>query len=111
MASIHASLTQWKNLFSFEVYGKDGYITVEGLGGGYGTEKAIMGKRDFSKPFSNVVVEFRGGDISWQEEWREFVSAIEAKREPLGSGIDGLETLRLVNAIYDANQKGAVTEL
>src|SRR5258708_428425 len=33
-ASLHSSLTQWKNIFSFEVYGKEGYLAVEGLGGG-----------------------------------------------------------------------------
>jgi len=31
MASLHASLTQWKNLFYFEVFGEDGYVIVEGL--------------------------------------------------------------------------------
>src|SRR5882762_8048439 len=41
-ASLHSSLTQWKNIFSFEVYGKEGYLAVEGLGGGYGTEKLAI---------------------------------------------------------------------
>src|SRR5712692_6012605 len=54
-ASIHSSLTQWKNLFSFELYGRDGYITTEGLGGGYGTEKIALGKRDFTAPFTEEV--------------------------------------------------------
>lgn len=40
VASIHVSWTQWKNLFSFEVFGQDGYIKVNGLGGGYGVERA-----------------------------------------------------------------------
>ena len=26
LASVHSSLTQWKNLFSFEVFGEDGYL-------------------------------------------------------------------------------------
>ena len=33
IASLHASWTQWKNLFSFEVFGRDGYVCAEGLGG------------------------------------------------------------------------------
>ena len=111
VASIHASLTQWKNLFSFELYGKDGYVSVEGLGGGYGNERATLGKRDFHNPFREEVIEYRGPDRSWHDEWQEFMSAIKEKRQPIGNGQDGLETLRLVYAIYDGNQKGVVTEL
>lgn len=111
VASIHASLTQWKNLFSFEVYGKDGYVGVEGLGGGYGTERAILGKRDFYKPFAEEVIEYRGEDRSWYEEWKEFVGAIEEKRAPVGDGQDGLEALRAVHAVYEAARTGRTVDL
>jgi predicted dehydrogenase len=99
-ASIHVSWTQWKNLFRFEIFGREGYITVEGLGGSYGVEKAILGKREFQKPFSEEVVEFRGRDISWEEEWREFTNAIREKREPMANGKDGLEAVKLAYMIY-----------
>ena len=37
---LHASCTEWKNTFSFEIYGRDGKTaTSDGLGGGYGTER------------------------------------------------------------------------
>ena len=39
MAWIHVSCTEWKNMFSLEVYGKTGKIQIDGLGGSYGTEK------------------------------------------------------------------------
>ena len=100
IASIHSSLTQWKNLFHFEIFGSDGYFIVEGLGGGYGTEKLIVGKRDFNAPFTEEVTEYRGEDRSWFEEWKEFISAISEKRQPLGNGIDGLEAMKIVNAVY-----------
>jgi predicted dehydrogenase len=111
IASIHVSWTQWKNLFSLEIYGRDGYITVEGLGGSYGVEKAILGKRAFLKPFQEEVIEFRGEDRSWQGEWAEFMKAIKENREPLGSGLDGLEVLRLADAIYQSAQKGSVVRV
>ena len=37
MASMHTSWTQWKNLFRFEIFGDEGYLAIQGLGGSYGT--------------------------------------------------------------------------
>lgn len=111
VASVHSSLTQWKNLFSFELYGNDGYIAVEGLGGGYGTEKAIFGKRDFVAPFAEDVVEFRGEDRSWHEEWQEFMAAIVDRREPIGNAFDGLEAMRLVFMAYESARTGRAVNL
>lgn len=102
IASIHVSWTQWKNLFSFEVFGHDGYVVAEGLGGGYGVEKAIIGQRDFSKPFEEQVIEFRGEDRSWDKEWQEFMSAIRENREPIANGADGLQAVKLAHAIYQS---------
>lgn len=111
VASIHASWTQWKNLFSFELFGRDGYILVEGLGGSYGTERAVLGKRAFLEPFKEEIIEFRGEDRSWYEEWKEFAAAINENREPLGSGYDGLQALRLAYAVYESAQKSSVVKL
>lgn len=110
-ASIHVSWTQWKNLFSFEVFGRDGYIIVEGLGGSYGTEKLMLGKRAPLVPFKEETIEFRGEDRSWEEEWEEFATAIKETREPLGSGCDGLQALRLAYAIYDSASKERAVKL
>jgi predicted dehydrogenase len=110
-ASIHSSLTQWKNLFCFELSGRDGCITVEGLGGGYGTEKISFGRRDFTTPFTEEVVEFRGEDCSWHDEWQEFVTAINERREPLGNAADGLEAMRLVFAAYESAKAGRTLAL
>ena len=111
VASIHASWTQWRNLFSFEIFAQDGYIVLEGLGGSYGTERATLGKRVFLKPFREEVIEFRGEDRSWHEEWREFANAIKENREPLGNGYDGVEVLKLAYAIYESDRKGCVVRV
>lgn len=111
VASIHASWTQWKNLFSLEVYGRDGYGQVEGLGGSYGTEKATLGKRDFSRPFTEETLEFRAvNEGPWLEEWREFASAIADNREPLGNGYDGLQAVRLAYAVYRSSASGEIVK-
>lgn len=111
IASFHVSWTQWKNLFSFELLGQDGYIIVEGLGGSYGMERVILGKRAFLEPFREEVIEFRGEDRSWYEEWQEFATAINENREPLGNGCDGLQALKLAYAIYESARKSCVVKL
>ena len=111
MATLHSSLTHWKNLFSFELMGEDGYFEVEGLGASYGTERLRVGKRDFTAPFQDLVIDYRGGDSSWASEWREFKSAIAEDRAPLGSDIDGLEAVRATLAAYEAERTRSVVRI
>lgn len=106
VASLHASWTRWRNLFSFEVFGRDGYATVEGLGGSYGTERAILGRRAFLEPFHEEVTEFRGEDASWPAEWQEFVTAIREGSDLTGSGEDGLAAQSIAEAIYRSAHSG-----
>ncbi len=104
IASLYAGWTQWKNLFRFEIFGKDGYIIVEGLGGSYGTEKAILGKRAFLEPFKEEVIEYRGRDVSWEEEWSEFANAIRENREPMANGEDGLAAVKIAYQLYKSER-------
>jgi predicted dehydrogenase len=39
IAHLHASCTEWKNLFSFEIYTRAAKLHLEGLGGSYGIER------------------------------------------------------------------------
>lgn len=111
LASLHSSLTQWKNLFLFEVFGADGYLIVEGLGGGYGTERLIRGKKASNEPFRSEITEFRGPDPSWEDEWKEFEAAIQEGREPMGNATDGLEAMRLVFAAYESARRRSEVSL
>jgi predicted dehydrogenase len=111
-AQFHTSWTQWKNRFSFELFGHDGYVRVEGLGGSYGVETLTVGhRRPESGPPIEERFEFSGPDQSWQAEWREFTSAICENRQPLANGEDGLETMRLIAAIYESARSGQVVHL
>jgi predicted dehydrogenase len=102
VVQLHASWTEWRNLFSFEVFGRDGYVRVEGLGGSYGTETAALGRRDFDGPFAEQVVEYRGEDSSWRSEWAAFRSAVAERRLPEAGVSDGLAALALVACVYEA---------
>jgi predicted dehydrogenase len=106
VASIHSSLTQWTNLFEFEVYGEKGSLTVRGLGASYGVEELVVSQHDPTAPFSHKTIEYRGGDSSWKSEWEEFTRAIEERRQPLGNGQDGLTAMMIVNAVYSASKSG-----
>jgi predicted dehydrogenase len=104
-ASFHVSWTNWKNIFSFEIFGTDGYLRIEGLGGSYGPETLEMGIRNPQGGKPDITTfEFDPEDISWKSEWKEFKSAIEEKREPIGSGIDGLRANQVIEAIYESSQ-------
>ena len=47
-AWLHASCTEWKNLFSLEIYGRDGKLQMDGLGRSYGVEKLTYYKMQSS---------------------------------------------------------------
>jgi predicted dehydrogenase len=110
-ASIHASWTQWKNLFALELFGRDGYALVEGLGGSYGTERAVLGKRAFLEPFREEIIDFRGEDRSWHEQWKEFVNAADGSRETSTSSNDGLRAMKLAYAVYESAKKSRVVQV
>ena len=103
-AAFQVSWTNWKNIFSFEIFGTDGYIKIEGLGGSYGAEILEIGlrKKEGGRPDIEVI-EFPNEDISWKEEWKEFKAAINEKREVTGSGLDGLKANEVIEAIYNSN--------
>jgi predicted dehydrogenase len=112
IAQFHTSWTQWKNRFTFEVFGRDGYVCVEGLGGSYGTERLEVGRRRKEGGAPDIeVFEFPGPDLSWQAEWQEFTSAIREGRQPLANGEDGLQAMRLIAAIYESARTGQVVRL
>lgn len=106
IASLHVSWTQWKNLFSFEVHGRDGYAIAEGLGGSYGPEQARIGRRrpEGGAP-EEKIVPFTGEDVSWALEWKDFLAGIEGRGIPYALGGVALETLEWVYRLYEAARK------
>jgi predicted dehydrogenase len=101
IASLHASWTQWRNRFLFEVVGREGFVTVEGLGGSYGVETLTIGRRrPESGPPEEETVRFDGPDPSWDGDWADFIEAIVAGRRPAVTGEDGVAVMRLVDALY-----------
>lgn len=112
IAQFHTSWTQWKNRFTFEVFGRNGYVRVEGLGGSYGPERLEVGRRRTEGgPPEIEIFDFPGPDRSWQAEWQEFAAAIREGRQPLANGEDGFQAMRLIAAIYQSAHTGQVVAL
>jgi predicted dehydrogenase len=112
VAQFQTSWTQWKNRFTFEAFGRDGYAVIDGLGGSYGKETLIIGKRrPESGPPIEERFEFTGPDLSWQEEWAEFRSAIQESRQPLANGDDGLRVMQVIAGIYESARTGKAMRL
>lgn len=101
IASLHASWTQWKNIFSFEIFGKVGQLNIDGLGGSYGTETLTFYKMkpEFEIP-DKQVFEFPGEDLSWKLELQNFLDAIQKNIPINGTLEDAYEAMRIVEEIY-----------
>jgi predicted dehydrogenase len=100
-AWLHVSCTEWKNMFSFEIYGRDGKIAIDGLGGSYGTEKLTYYRMlPQMGPPEMTHWEYAGGDGSWAAETAAFAEDIRLGRAPSPGLAEGIKTLEIVGAIY-----------
>ncbi len=100
-AFLHVSCTEWKNLFSFEIYGRDAKLHIEGLGGSYGVERLAYYKMLPSMgPPETTIWEYPGGDDSWHLEFTEFLEDIMLGRTPSASLMDAWAALKIVEKIY-----------
>jgi len=102
VAWLHVSCTEWKNMFSFEIYGKTGKLQVDGLGGSYGTERLSLYKMlPVMGPPETTIWEYPFPDNSWNIEVNDFIRSIEMHREPQGNIHDAKEALDIVAKVYE----------
>jgi predicted dehydrogenase len=101
VAFLHASCTEWKNLFSMEIYGCNAKLEISGLGGSYGVERLIYYKMlPEMGPPETTIWEYPMGDDSWALELTEFYEDIRLNREPSVGLKDAYEALKVVAQIY-----------
>jgi predicted dehydrogenase len=109
VAALHASWTNWKNTFAFEVFGEKGYLTVTGLGGHYGAERLCWGRRGaLGTAPEEEWFEFPGADLSLEHEWLDFAACVREGCTPPSDGRDAWQTLRLAETIYAASSAPGV---
>lgn len=101
VAFLHASCTEWKNLFSFELYGRTGKLDISGLGGSYGVERiAFYRMLPEMGPPETTIWEFPRGDASWALETAAFLEDIRLGRPPSPGLSDAMAALDVVAAVY-----------
>lgn len=101
VAFLHASCTEWKNLFSLEIYGHAGKLSIDGLGGSYGTEKLTFYRMlPEMGPPETTAWEYPMTDNSWEVEFNEFLDDIRLNRHPAASLLDAQAALHIVEEVY-----------
>jgi len=107
VASLHSTMTQWRHLFSLEVFLKKGYMVLNGLkttSMTYGDEMLSIAKNRSTAPAAIWEDEehfpFHDND-SWSSEIVEFFTAIKENRKVLvGNSDDALRVMKVVDEIY-----------
>jgi predicted dehydrogenase len=86
-ALLHVSWTEWKNLFSLEIYCRTAKLEVEGLVRSYGPQRLTIYRMGPELGPPEVEhVDYPDEDHSWEREWANFSRAIEAGDERLLDG-------------------------
>jgi len=103
-AQLHVSCTEWKNTFSFQIYGKTGKIEITGLGGSYGVERiAYYRMKPEMGPPETTIWEYPMLDDSWTVEFAEFVEDIRLMRTPAAGLREAMAVLGVIERIYEVS--------
>ena len=100
-AFLHVSCTEWKNLFSLEIYGRTGKLQVDGLGGSYGVERLTHYRMlPQMGPPETATWEYAAPDRSWALEFEDFLEDIRLGRAPSAGVADAVRALEVVEKVY-----------
>lgn len=103
-ASVHSTITQWRYLFSLEVFCEGGSIVLNGLrtkSGSYGPEVLTVKPNELSNArLAETEIKYQS-NTSWATEMEGFISSIvESISYPYATFDDASETTILMDAIY-----------
>jgi 1,5-anhydro-D-fructose reductase (1,5-anhydro-D-mannitol-forming) len=112
VASLHSTMTQWRHLFSLEVFLSKGYLVLNGLRTAsktYGDEVLSIAKNRTTAPAATWEDEERitfHDDTSWRSEVDHFFDTIESDVPvEIGTSADALELMTLIDTIYERGRK------
>ena len=101
VAWLQVSCTEWKNLFSYEIFCETGKLQIDGIGGSYGTERLTLYQMlPQMGPPETTTWEYPFPDRSWNTEFEQFEQAIK-RDEPIHPDLeDAREALKIVARVY-----------
>jgi predicted dehydrogenase len=103
-AMLHVTWTEWKNLFSLEIYCRTAKLVVDGLVGSYGAQRLrIYRMRPEMGPPDLEELKFRDEDTSWEAEWNHFAGVL-AGQEAVNGGLE--DALYAWSRVEDAYASG-----
>ncbi len=107
VASLHSTMTQWRHLFSLEVFLEKGYLVLNGLktsSGTYGNEILSIAKNRTTAPAATWEDEEHitfHADSSWNSEVNHFLNAIENDTPiQIGNSVDAFAVMKLIDKTY-----------
>ncbi|MDQ8180924.1 Gfo/Idh/MocA family oxidoreductase [Pelagicoccus sp. SDUM812005] len=108
-ASLHSTMTQWRYLFSLEIFLEGGALILNGLktsSGVYGDEDLAIKRNDSDAHggFAHEEHIVYHTDVSWASEIGHFIDSIE-KRQPVlqGTSLDALNLMKIMDRIYQGS--------
>ena len=103
-ASIHSTITQWRYLFSLEVFLEKGSIILNGLrtsSGNYGEEILTIKPNKENENDIDFYEYIYKENVSWQQEINSFIKACKGHENyPFASIQDAYKTTELIDKIY-----------
>ena len=99
---LHASWTEWKNLFSFEIACRTAKLEISGLGGSYGPERLTVYEMSPELgPPQATTFEWPPGDDSWALELGDLDRYLDGQ-PALGTTLEEcMHTLALIDSVYE----------
>ena len=106
IGSLHVGITEWKPIFSFEIFGSKGYCSINGLGHKYGNGEILtIGRYDHKKQIlkEKKIICNPDADNALRLELKEFIKSIDEKRTPSPNAADALKVLKIIEEVYKQN--------
>jgi len=112
-AMLHVTWTEWKNLFSLEIYCRTAKIQVDGLVRSYGAQQLTIYRMgpELGPPRAQEIA-YPDEDRSWEREWSSFAEAITVGDKRLLNGDlgDARYAWEQIEAAYAAGPYAAMRE-
>jgi 1,5-anhydro-D-fructose reductase (1,5-anhydro-D-mannitol-forming) len=107
VASLHSTMTQWRHLFSLEIFLEKGYMVLNGIitsTMAYGEEVLSVARNRSTAPaatWKDEVLTKYVSNNSWRYEVEHFFNAIEQDTPvTIGNSNDALKLMKIIDEIY-----------